>query len=161
MMKFSAISHEDEDRDGLQNVGFLTTQPFDPAGNRLSKLHHTQSLGKQQISLTLGSQIYTKFTCTILPLTVGDFVCCNSPILTLPSALNIKNLILLSLIHCQQKHKITVTITQTDSVYQHNCNWCTPHSQKPLNFEQDGWVWQRANTVTRRFNYSDHHEKIL
>jgi hypothetical protein len=22
-------------------------------------------------------------------------------------------------------------------------------------------VWQRANTVTRRFNYSDHHEKIL
>jgi len=55
-MKFSrAISRvnwssgEDEDRDGLRNVGFLTAQPFDPA-DIPRKLHHTQSPGKQQIS---------------------------------------------------------------------------------------------------------------
>jgi hypothetical protein len=41
---------EDEDRDGLQNIGFLTAQPFDLADSP-RKLHHTQSPGKHQISL--------------------------------------------------------------------------------------------------------------
>jgi hypothetical protein len=41
---------EDEDRDGLRNVGLLTAQPFDPADSP-RELHHTQLLGKQQISL--------------------------------------------------------------------------------------------------------------
>jgi hypothetical protein len=40
---------EDEDRDGLRNVGFLTAQPFDPADSP-REFHHTQSPGKQQIS---------------------------------------------------------------------------------------------------------------
>jgi hypothetical protein len=41
---------EDEDRDGLRKVDFLTAQTTDPAdGPR--KLHHTQSPGKQQIWL--------------------------------------------------------------------------------------------------------------
>jgi hypothetical protein len=31
---------EDEDRDGLRNVGFLTTQPLDPADSP-RKLHHS------------------------------------------------------------------------------------------------------------------------
>jgi hypothetical protein len=63
MMKFSrAISRvkglsgektklsypEDEDRDGLRNVGIFTAQPFDPADS--PREHHTQSPGKQQIS---------------------------------------------------------------------------------------------------------------
>jgi hypothetical protein len=30
---------EDEDRDGLQNTGFFTAQPFDPADS-LRELHH-------------------------------------------------------------------------------------------------------------------------
>jgi hypothetical protein len=42
---------EDEDRDGLRNVGFLTAQPFDPADSP-RELHHIQSPGKQQISYT-------------------------------------------------------------------------------------------------------------
>jgi hypothetical protein len=57
MMKFSrAISQvkwlypEDKDRDGLQNVGFFTAQTFDLADSP-RELHHTQSPGKQQISL--------------------------------------------------------------------------------------------------------------
>jgi hypothetical protein len=41
---------EDEDRDGLRNVGFFTAQSFDPADSP-RKLHHTQSPGKQQISI--------------------------------------------------------------------------------------------------------------
>jgi hypothetical protein len=41
---------EDEDRDGLRNVGLLTAQPFDPADSP-RELYHTQSPGKQQISL--------------------------------------------------------------------------------------------------------------
>jgi hypothetical protein len=45
---------EDEDRDGLRNVGFLTAQPFDPAGSP-RELHHTQSPGKQQISFQSGN----------------------------------------------------------------------------------------------------------
>jgi hypothetical protein len=40
---------EDEDRDGLRNVGFFTAQPFDPP-DRPRELPHTQSPGKQQIS---------------------------------------------------------------------------------------------------------------
>jgi hypothetical protein len=60
MMKFSwaisqvkwlsceKINPEDEERDGLRNVGFFTAQPFDPADS-LRGLHHTQSPGKQQI----------------------------------------------------------------------------------------------------------------
>jgi hypothetical protein len=39
---------EDEDRDGLRNVGLLTAQPFGPADSP-RQLHHTQSPGKQQI----------------------------------------------------------------------------------------------------------------
>jgi len=43
---------EDEDRDGLRKVDFLTAQTIDPAdGPR--KLHHTQSPGKQHISINL------------------------------------------------------------------------------------------------------------
>jgi hypothetical protein len=34
----------------LQNVGLLTAQPFDPADSP-RELHHTQLLGKQQISV--------------------------------------------------------------------------------------------------------------
>jgi hypothetical protein len=34
------------------NIGFFTAQPFDPADSP-RELHHTQSLGKQQISLVL------------------------------------------------------------------------------------------------------------
>jgi hypothetical protein len=40
---------EDEDRDGLRNVGFFTAQPFDLADSP-RELHHTQSPGKQSIS---------------------------------------------------------------------------------------------------------------
>jgi len=43
---------EDEDRDVLRKVGFLTSQTIDPADNP-RKLHHTQSPGKQYISLNL------------------------------------------------------------------------------------------------------------
>jgi hypothetical protein len=43
---------EDEDRDGLRNVGLLTAQPFYLADSP-RELHHTQSPGKQQISLHL------------------------------------------------------------------------------------------------------------
>jgi hypothetical protein len=32
---------EDKDRDGLQNTGFFTTQPYDPADSP-RKLHHIQ-----------------------------------------------------------------------------------------------------------------------
>jgi len=39
---------EDEDRDGLRNVGFFTVQPLDLA-DRPRELHFTQSPGKQQI----------------------------------------------------------------------------------------------------------------
>jgi hypothetical protein len=39
---------EDEARDGLRNVGFLTAQPFDPAD---SPRKLDQSLGAQKISL--------------------------------------------------------------------------------------------------------------
>jgi hypothetical protein len=45
---------EDEDRDGLRDVGLLTAQPFDPADSP-RELHHTQSPGKQQISLVVCS----------------------------------------------------------------------------------------------------------
>jgi len=41
--------YQDEDRDGLWNVGFLTAQPSDLADSP-RKLHHTQLPGKQQIS---------------------------------------------------------------------------------------------------------------
>jgi hypothetical protein len=43
---------EDEDKDGLRNIGLLTAQPFDPPDSP-RELHHTQSPGKQQISLKL------------------------------------------------------------------------------------------------------------
>jgi hypothetical protein len=39
---------EDEDRDGLQNVGFYKTEPPYPADSP-RKLHYTHSPGKQQI----------------------------------------------------------------------------------------------------------------
>jgi hypothetical protein len=38
---------ENEDRDGLRNVGFFTAQPFDPADS--PRELHRQSPGKQQI----------------------------------------------------------------------------------------------------------------
>jgi len=38
----------DEDRDGLQNVGFFVVQPLDPADNPREFLN-TQLLGKHQI----------------------------------------------------------------------------------------------------------------
>jgi hypothetical protein len=50
ILNLSGQYPEDEDRDGLRNVGFLTAQPFDPADSP-RELHHTQSPGKQQISL--------------------------------------------------------------------------------------------------------------
>jgi hypothetical protein len=37
---------EDEDRNGLQNIGFLTTQPFDPADSP-RKLHDTEVTNPQ------------------------------------------------------------------------------------------------------------------
>jgi hypothetical protein len=40
---------ENEDRNGLRNVGFFTAQPFDPADSP-RELHHIKSPGKQQIS---------------------------------------------------------------------------------------------------------------
>jgi hypothetical protein len=43
---------EDEDRDGLQNIGFFTAQPFDPADN-LREFHHTHLPEKQQISFQI------------------------------------------------------------------------------------------------------------
>jgi hypothetical protein len=38
---------EEEDKDGLQNIGFFHIQPLDSADS-LRELHHTQSPGKQQ-----------------------------------------------------------------------------------------------------------------
>jgi hypothetical protein len=50
---------EDEDTDGLWNVGFFTVQPFDPAESP-RELRHTQSSGKQQISL---HKMYLQWGC--------------------------------------------------------------------------------------------------
>jgi hypothetical protein len=40
MRKLTRLVREDEDRDGLRNVGFFTAQPFDPADSP-RKLHRT------------------------------------------------------------------------------------------------------------------------
>jgi hypothetical protein len=42
------IWNEDEDRDGLQNVGFFPIQPLDPVDSP-RELHYIQLPGKQQI----------------------------------------------------------------------------------------------------------------
>jgi hypothetical protein len=53
MAEWASRGSEDEDRDGLRNVGFFTAQPFDPADSP-RELHHIQSSGKQQISIHRG-----------------------------------------------------------------------------------------------------------
>jgi hypothetical protein len=47
---------EDEDRDGLRNVGLLTAQPFYLADSP-KELNHTRSPGKQQIPIKINHKI--------------------------------------------------------------------------------------------------------
>jgi len=44
----SCHNPEDEDKDGLQNVGLFTVQPCDKADN-MKELHYNHLLGKHQI----------------------------------------------------------------------------------------------------------------